>query len=163
MQDVSENIPSDLQPRVEAALAWFNASADAQNQSFKVTGIIDPDEALAGSDELRLILCGGDRCEQRSFRVSRAIDSWSVEPIEKSEEDGEQKNLRPNWTRHPELGTVGLIELSRSILLSCFFFTVDFGDLLAAPSYGATSMMELLKKSVAPEENCLRSRVSLKT
>ena len=88
MQDVSENIPSDLQPRVEAALAWFNASADAQNQSFKVTGIIDPDEALAGSDELRLILCGGDRCEQRSFRVSRAIDSWSVEPIEKSEEYG---------------------------------------------------------------------------
>ena len=88
MQDVSEHIPSDLQPRVEAALAWFNASADAQNQSFKVTGIIDPDEALAGSDELRLILCGGDRCEQRSFRVSRAIDSWSVEPIEKSEEDG---------------------------------------------------------------------------
>ena len=65
MQDVSENIPSDLQPRVEAALAWFNASADAQNQSFEVTGIIDPDEALAGSDELRLILCGGDRCEQR--------------------------------------------------------------------------------------------------
>ena len=36
MQDVSENIPSDLQPRVEAALAWFNASADAQKQSFKV-------------------------------------------------------------------------------------------------------------------------------
>ena len=47
MQDVSENIPSDLQPRVEAALAWFNASADAQNQSFEVTGIIDPDEALS--------------------------------------------------------------------------------------------------------------------
>ena len=88
MQDVSEDIPRDLQPRVEAALAWFNASADAQNQSFKVTGIIDPDEALAGSDELRLILCGGDRCEQRSFRVSGAIDSWSVEPIEKPEEDG---------------------------------------------------------------------------
>ena len=93
MQDVSENIPSDLQPRVEAALAWFNASADAQNQSFKVTGIIDPDEALAGSDELRLILCGGDRCEQRSFRVSRAIDSWAVEPIEESEEDSDKKPL----------------------------------------------------------------------
>ena len=88
MQDVSENIPSDLQPRVEAALAWFNASSDAQKQSFKVTGIIDADEAMAGSDELRLILCGGDRCEQRSFRVSRAIDSWSVEPIVKSEEYG---------------------------------------------------------------------------
>ena len=101
MQDVSENIPSDLQPRVEAALAWFNASADAQNQSFKVTGIIDPDEALAGSDELRLILCGGDRCEQRSFRVSRAGDSWSVEPIEKPEEDG---NKRPPAKLDPPPG-----------------------------------------------------------
>ena len=88
MQDVSENIPSDLQPRVEAALAWFNASSDAQKQIFKVTGIIDADKALAGSDELHLILCGGDRCEQHSFRVNRAGDSWSVEPIEKSEEDG---------------------------------------------------------------------------
>ena len=93
MQDVSENIPIGLQPRVEAALAWFNASADAQNQNFQVTGIIDPDEALAGSDELRLILCGGDRCEQRSFRVSGAIDSWAVEPIEESEEEGEKKPL----------------------------------------------------------------------
>ncbi len=101
MQDVSENIPSDLQPRVEAALAWFNASADAQNQSFKVTGIIDPDKALAGSDELRLILCGGDRCEQRSFRVSGAIDSWSVEPIEKPEEDG---SIRPPAKLDPPPG-----------------------------------------------------------
>ena len=91
MQDVSENIPSDLQPRVEATLAWFNASADAQKQSFGVTGIIDPDEALSGSDELHLILCGGDRCEQRSFRVREAIDSWSVEPIEKPEEDGSKR------------------------------------------------------------------------
>jgi hypothetical protein len=93
MQDVSENIPSGLQPRVEAALAWFNASADAQKQIFKVTGIIDPDEALAGSDELRLILCGGDRCEQRSFRVSRAIDSWAVEPLEKPAEEGDKKPI----------------------------------------------------------------------
>ena len=93
MQDVSENIPSGLQPRVEAALAWFNASADAQNQNFQVTGIIDPDEALAGSDELRLILCGGDRCEQRSFRVSGAIDSWAVEPLEKPAEEGDKKPI----------------------------------------------------------------------
>ena len=93
MQDVSENIPSDLQPRVEAALAWFNTSADAQNQNFQVTGIIDPDEALAGSDELRLILCGGDRCEQRSFRVSGAIDSWAVEPVEEPAEEGDKKPL----------------------------------------------------------------------
>jgi hypothetical protein len=29
MPTVSETIPDTLQPRVEAALAWFNASAEA--------------------------------------------------------------------------------------------------------------------------------------
>jgi hypothetical protein len=79
MPQVSETIPDALKPRVDAALAWFNASADAAEDEFKVTGILDADEALSGSDELRLILCGGDRCEQRSFRVSGAVDAWEVE------------------------------------------------------------------------------------
>ena len=79
MPQVSETIPEALQPRVDAALAWFNASDDAADAEFKVTGILDPDEALGGSDELRLILCGGDRCEQRSFRVSGAPDAWQVD------------------------------------------------------------------------------------
>jgi hypothetical protein len=79
MPQVSETIPDALKPRVDAALAWFNASADADEDEFKVTGILDADEALSGSDELRLILCGGDRCEQRSFRVSGAVDAWEVD------------------------------------------------------------------------------------
>ena len=79
MPHVSETIPEALQPRVDAALAWFNASDDAAEAEFKVTGILDADEALSGSDELRLILCGGDRCEQRSFRVSGAVDAWEVD------------------------------------------------------------------------------------
>ena len=79
MPQVSETIPEALKPRVDAALAWFNASADAAEDEFKVTGILDADEALEGSDELRLILCGGDRCEQRSFRVSGAVDAWEVD------------------------------------------------------------------------------------
>ena len=79
MPQVSETIPDALKPRVDAALAWFNASADAAGDEFKVTGILDADEALNGSDELRLILCGGDRCEQRSFRVSGAVDAWEVD------------------------------------------------------------------------------------
>ena len=79
MPQVSDTIPGPLQPRVDAALAWFNASADAADEEFKVTGILDADDALSGSDELRLILCGGDRCEQRSFRVSGTSDSWDVE------------------------------------------------------------------------------------
>ena len=83
MPQVSEIIPSALQTRVDAAVAWFNTSADAADDEFKVTGILDADEALSGSDELRLILCGGDRCEQRSFRVSDTGDGWNVEFAER--------------------------------------------------------------------------------
>ncbi|MCP4038322.1 MAG: hypothetical protein GY733_15385 [bacterium] len=79
MPQVSETIPEALKPRVDAALAWFNASPDAAEDEFKVTGILDADEALSGSNELRLILCGGDRCEQRSFRVGGTVDAWKVE------------------------------------------------------------------------------------
>jgi hypothetical protein len=79
MPKVSETIPSVLQPRVDAALRWFNASPDADGEVFKVTGILDADDALNGSNELRLILCGGDRCEQRSFNVSGEGESWVVE------------------------------------------------------------------------------------
>jgi hypothetical protein len=75
---VSETIPETLQPRVDAALSWFNATAEAAGDVFKVTGILDADEAESGSDELRLILCGGDRCEQHSFRVSGAAGNWQI-------------------------------------------------------------------------------------
>ena len=79
MPRVSETIPEALQPRVDAALAWFNASSEAEESEFEVTGILDAEEALGGSDELRLILCGGDRCEQRSFRVSGTPGAWQVD------------------------------------------------------------------------------------
>ena len=79
MPTVSETIPDTLQPRVEAAIAWFNASEVAAGDEFKVTGILDADETLHGSKELRLILCGGDRCEQHSFRVSGTVNDWKVE------------------------------------------------------------------------------------
>lgn len=82
MPQVSETIPSTLQPRVEAALAWFNASDEAADDQFKVTGILDADEAMSGLGELRLILCGGDRCEQRSFVVSGTADAWEVEFVD---------------------------------------------------------------------------------
>ena len=76
---VNEQIPEALSPRVEAAVAWFNDSADAAGDTFKVTGILDADAALQGSHELKLILCGGDRCEQRTFRVSGESPSFLVE------------------------------------------------------------------------------------
>ncbi len=78
---VQETIPEALRGEVEAALAWFNRQEDV---AFEVTGILDPEVALAaaGPRELRLILCGGDRCEQRSFRVARAGDGFDVTPAE---------------------------------------------------------------------------------
>ena len=76
---VNEQIPEALTPRVAAAVAWFNDSTDAAGDTFKATGILDANAALEGSDELKLILCGGDRCEQRTFRVSGESPSFLVE------------------------------------------------------------------------------------
>lgn len=84
MTSVSETIPEALQPEVGAALAWFNQQQDV---AFEVTGIVDGDAALSASDsrELRLVLCGGDRCEQRSFRVTRAGSDFEVGFLEQAE------------------------------------------------------------------------------
>ncbi len=82
MPTVSETIPEALRPRVDAALAWFNASEGAQ---FEVTGILDAEASLAGSDELRLVLCGGDRCEQRTFQVGGRPDAWEIALAESAE------------------------------------------------------------------------------
>ena len=98
MPQVSETIPDSLTSRVEAAVAWFNASTESAEEEFKVTGILDADEALAGSDELRLIMCGGDRCEQRSFRVTGSRDAWAIEFTDTStaqEGDKPQAELDP--------------------------------------------------------------------
>jgi hypothetical protein len=69
MSTVSETIPAALKPDVDAALDWFNRD---QPIPFEVTGILGPDDALASDAprKLKLVLCGGDRGEQRSFRVA---------------------------------------------------------------------------------------------
>lgn len=91
MPQVSEIIPDALAPKVDAAVAWFNASPESAEDEFKATGIIDPDDALAGGDDLKLIMCGGDRCEQRSFRVSRSADDWVVEFLDNMAPEADQK------------------------------------------------------------------------
>ena len=79
MLQVSETIPDELESRVDAAVVWFNASPESGDDEFAATGIIEAEATLAGSDELKLIMCGGDRCEQRSFRVSGTNDEWNIE------------------------------------------------------------------------------------
>jgi len=74
---VSDSIPQALQPEVDAAINWFNAqSAD----KFEVTGIVDAEDSMTSSDEkeLRLVLCGGDVCQQKKFNVCRDGDSFVV-------------------------------------------------------------------------------------
>lgn len=77
MPTVSETIPAALQLDVDAALEWFNRD---QPIPFEVTGILDPDVALESdaARELKLVLCGGDRCEQRSFRVAEGAAGREV-------------------------------------------------------------------------------------
>jgi hypothetical protein len=77
MTTVREAIPEDLAPEVEAAVAWFNRREDV---AFEVTGIVDPEAGTeaSGARELRLVLCGGDRCDQRSFRVTARSDGYDV-------------------------------------------------------------------------------------
>tara|TARA_B110000027_G_scaffold130007_1_gene152233 strand:- start:2791 stop:3162 length:372 start_codon:yes stop_codon:yes gene_type:complete len=74
---VSDSIPETLQPEVDAAINWFNAQS---SDDFTVTGIVDAEESLASTDkrELRLVLCGGDMCQQKKFNVLRTGDSFTV-------------------------------------------------------------------------------------
>lgn len=77
MAKVSESIPTDLQPEVDAAINWFNAQSEDE---FVVTGIVDAEDSLAqnGEKQIRLVLCGGDICQQKMFKVLQNGDSFSV-------------------------------------------------------------------------------------
>ena len=71
MAKVSESIPTTLQPEVDAAINWFNTHS---TDEFKVTGIVDAEDSLTQADEkeLPLVLCGGDICQQKKFKVLRS-------------------------------------------------------------------------------------------
>ena len=89
MTTVNETIPEALSVEVDAAVAWFNR---VESESFEVTGILDPELSLAetGSRALRLVLCGGDRCEQRGFRVERRADGYDVAFLEEPAPDADE-------------------------------------------------------------------------
>ena len=95
MAKVSDSIPETLQPEVDAAINWFNAQS---SDEFEVTGIVDAEDSLASSDEkeLRLVLCGGDVCQQKKFKVLRTGDSFTVSfTDEPSISNGTQAELDP--------------------------------------------------------------------
>lgn len=94
MPTVSDIIPDLLQAEVKAALDWYNAS---QPDAFEVTGIVDAELSLAtgAPRELRLVLCGGDTCQQQCFQVSRAAGGFEVALSETgAATNGEPPNLQ---------------------------------------------------------------------
>ena len=86
MTTVHETIPEKLRPEVEAALAWFNAH---EGGGFEVTGILDPELSQGEAHTLRLVLCSGDRCEQRSFRVAPSDGGYDVALAQEATAAGE--------------------------------------------------------------------------
>ena len=87
MSRVVQNIPDPVAAEAEAARAWF---ARENEIDVKLTGIVDPEEALAdgvGTDtrDLQLILCGNregqDLCLRERFQVKRRDDAGGFEVI----------------------------------------------------------------------------------
>jgi len=76
MSQISEEIPPPLQLEAAAALAWINAE---RGSDFRLTGIVDPEGALArrndeGGFDLSLVLCQGDLCLKEQIRVRHVGD-----------------------------------------------------------------------------------------
>ncbi len=83
MSSVLEDIPTELQPAADAALAWINRD---RGTHFRLTGLVDVAGATrvpaAESLELGLMLCDGDLCERRQVRVSGGPDGFEVSAVD---------------------------------------------------------------------------------
>ena len=60
-------------------MTWINARQDAR---FRITGLVDPEAALARNAgeplDLGLVLCDGDLCVREQVRVSAVGDDFEV-------------------------------------------------------------------------------------
>ena len=83
MPSIQETIPGHLVEAAEAARARFSAE---QGSEFKLTGIVDPADALDGP--LQLILCGSQAgqevCLRERFDVQRDASGFEVAHIEEA-------------------------------------------------------------------------------
>lgn len=83
MPNVVEEIPTELKPAAESALAWINRERHAR---FKLTGLVDPDKAMCRREgepiELGLVLCEGDLCRREQVRLEAKGDGFEVSAIE---------------------------------------------------------------------------------
>ena len=87
MTTVLDAIPDHLQPEVQSAVAWFNAS---EGGNFEVTGIVDPPQGGGEGRELRLVLCGDGTCRQETFRVTSVSGTSQVDWLSGYRVDGSE-------------------------------------------------------------------------
>ena len=83
MPNVVEEIPAELRPAADAALAWINREKGSQ---FRLTGLVDCEEAIgrgAGQPiELGLVLCKGEICRREQVRVEPTGEGFAVSAAE---------------------------------------------------------------------------------
>ena len=93
--ELLEDIPAPLTAPANAAVAWIN---DQRGAHFRLTGLVDPDAALAAKPgdavELGLVLCEGDVCLREQVLVTPRGDRFEVAAIE-AEDSGIPPLLDP--------------------------------------------------------------------
>ena len=84
MKKVIEEVPAELQPAADAALAWINRE---RNVDFKLTGLVlEVDELVELSSgqpmELGLVLCQDDLCMREQVRVTPSDHGFEISAVE---------------------------------------------------------------------------------
>ena len=86
MANVTHEVPANLQPAADAALAWINRERGA---SFQITGLVDAEEAMRqGAEqamELGLVLCDGELCQREQVRIEPTGRGFSISAVEAEE------------------------------------------------------------------------------
>lgn len=86
MANVAHEVPAELQPAVEAALAWINRERGA---NFRLTGLVDGEEAMRRDAErpveLGLVLCDGELCQREQVRIEPTGHGFSISAVETEE------------------------------------------------------------------------------
>ena len=80
---VIEEIPAELQPAADAALAWINRERSAH---FKLTGLVLDDDGPAAltagqAMELGLVLCQDDLCMREQVRVAPRDQGFEISAV----------------------------------------------------------------------------------
>ena len=84
----STEIPEAIRLKVNAALAWLNAT---QAADFELTGLVDYETALENPNaervELGLILCDGELCAREQVVVETSGDEVTVRLVDAAERE----------------------------------------------------------------------------